>query len=83
MCGLISLKSDGNPAGISSIYIATIDPSNPTQLTSTCSVITVPEYVWELERYKVNEGPAVLQKDGKYIWHSRLREQAQNIVSDF
>ena len=58
-------KNDGNPAGISSLYIATIDPSNPTQLTSTCSVITVPEYVWELERYKVNEGPAVLQKDGK------------------
>lgn len=51
--------------GDSSIYIATIDPSNPTQLTSKCSIITVPEYSWELVNNRVDEGPAVIQKDGK------------------
>ena len=53
-----------NP-GRSSIYIAAIDPSNPTQLTSKCSIITVPEYSWELVNNRVDEGPAVIQKDGK------------------
>lgn len=51
--------------GDSSIYIATIDPANPTQLTSKCSIITVPEYKWELVNNRVDEGPAVIQKDGK------------------
>ena len=58
-------KNTDNPNGVSSIYIASIDPSDPTQLTSKCSVISVPEYSWELVRFTVNEGPSVIQKDGK------------------
>lgn len=58
-------KNTDNPNGVSSIYIASIDPSDPTQLTSKCSVIAVPEYSWELVRHPVNEGPSVIQKDGK------------------
>ena len=55
-------KTQGN---LSNIYIATINPEDPTQLTSPCSVITTPEYSWEQVVFWVNEGPAVLQKDGK------------------
>lgn len=58
-------RNTDNPNGVSSIYIASIDPDDPTQLTSKCSVIAVPEYSWELVRYTVNEGPSVIQKDGK------------------
>lgn len=57
--------ADFTQTGISSIYIATIDPSDPTQLTSPCSIISVPEYSWEYVRAVVNEGPAVFKNDGK------------------
>ena len=58
-------RNNDNPNGVSSIYLASVDPSNPTQLTSDCVVIAVPEYSWELVRFTVNEGPSVLQHDGK------------------
>ena len=58
-------RNTDNPNGVSSIYIASVDPSDPTQLTSKCSVIAVPEYTWELVRYTVNEGPSVIKNDGK------------------
>ena len=54
-----------NPNGVSSIYLASVDPSDPTQLTSNCVVIAVPEYSWEVQRFTVNEGPSVLLHDGK------------------
>ena len=57
--------ADFTQTGISSIYIATIDPSNPTQLTSPCSIISAPEYSWEYVRATVNEGPAVFKNNGK------------------
>ena len=57
--------ADFTQTGISSIYIATIDPSDPTQLTSPCSVISRPEYSWEYVRATVNEGPAVFKNNGK------------------
>ena len=60
-------KNNDNPNGVSSIYIATVNPDNPAQLTSNCSVISVPEYTWELVRYTVNEGPSVL-KNGEKIY---------------
>ena len=61
-------KTQGN---LSNVYIATIDPANPTQLTSNCSIITTPEYSWERVNIPVNEGPAVLKKDGKaYLAYS-------------
>ena len=58
-------RNTDNPNGVSSIYIASVDPSDPTQLTSKCSVIAVPEYTWELVRYTVNEGPSVIKNNGK------------------
>lgn len=58
-------RNTANPNGVSSLYIAQINPENPTQLITNCSVIAVPEYSWEVVRYVVNEGPAVIQKDGK------------------
>ncbi|MBW1654600.1 glycoside hydrolase family 43 protein [Flavobacterium quisquiliarum] len=38
---------------------------NPTTLTGPEIVITEPEFGWEREKYNVNEGPAVIQKNGK------------------
>ena len=63
LCWADFTRNEANPEGISSLYIATIDPSNPTQLTSPASVITVPEYFWENVRFRVNEGAAVIQRD--------------------
>lgn len=51
--------------GPSRLFIATIDEKDPTQLTSACGIIAIPEYVWEQRRFTVNEGPAVIQNDGK------------------
>ena len=71
LCWANFTKNEGNPEAISSLYIATIDPSDPTQLTSKASVITVPEYFWENVRHRVNEGPAVIQKgDNVYLAYS-------------
>ena len=71
LCWADFTKNEGNPEGISSLYIATIDPSNPTQLTSKASVITVPEYFWENVRFRVNEGAAVIQRgDDVYLAYS-------------
>ena len=63
LCWADFTRNEANLEGISSLYIATIDPSNPTQLTSKASVITVPEYFWENVRFRVNEGAAVIQRD--------------------
>lgn len=71
LCWADFTRNSANPEAISSLYIATIDPSNPTQLTSKASVITVPEYFWENVRFRVNEGPAVIQKNGNvYLAYS-------------
>ncbi len=71
LCWADFTKNEGNPEAISSLYLATIDPSDPTQLTSKASVITVPEYFWENVRHRVNEGPAVIQKgDNVYLAYS-------------
>lgn len=71
LCWADFTKNEGNPEAISSLYIATIDLSDPTQLTSKASVITVPEYFWENVRHRVNEGPAVIQKgDNVYLAYS-------------
>ena len=47
--------ADFTQTGISSIYIAEIDPADPTQLISPCTVISAPEYSWEYVRAVVNE----------------------------
>lgn len=51
--------------GSSSLLIATIDPADPSQLTSNATLITGPEYSWERYGIAVNEGPAVIHHDGK------------------
>lgn len=38
---------------------------DPTTLTGKEVVITKPEYSWERVKYNVNEGPAVIKKDGR------------------
>lgn len=39
--------------------------SSPTTLTGPEIVLTEPEFSWEKVKYEVNEGPAVLKKNGK------------------
>ncbi|TVZ15506.1 family 43 glycosylhydrolase [Maribacter sp. MAR_2009_72] len=38
---------------------------DPTTLTGPEIVLSIPEYEWERKKYNVNEGPAVLIKNGK------------------
>lgn len=38
---------------------------NPTTLTGPELVITEPDFSWEKVKYNVNEGPAVIKKNGK------------------
>ncbi|CAD0004371.1 glycoside hydrolase family 43 protein [Flavobacterium chungangense] len=38
---------------------------NPTTLTGPEIILTEPEFSWEREKYNVNEGPAVIKKNGK------------------
>lgn len=48
---------------ISNLYIAELE--TPTKLKTKPILLTKPEYDWELEREKVNEGPAVMKHGGK------------------
>ncbi|MBR1623455.1 MAG: family 43 glycosylhydrolase, partial [Pseudobutyrivibrio sp.] len=64
-------RNSQNPSGISDLFIATIDPENPTQLTSEAKLLTSPEYTWERVNIAVNEGPGVFHKNGKvYMTYS-------------
>lgn len=49
----------------SEIFIASME--SPTVLKSKAVSITKPEYDWEKQGFKVNEGPAVLIRNGKVI----------------
>ena len=54
------------PNGISKIYLATVNPEAPWQLTSDAVVLSEPDYAWEWSNGTIiNEGPAVLKHDGK------------------
>ncbi len=56
----------GKPSiGNTDLHIATVDEKQPWKITSNSTCITSPEYGWERVRAIVNEGPTVLQKDGK------------------
>lgn len=49
-------------------YIATVDPADPTTVTSDPVLIVSPEYAWD---NSIAEGPNVLNKDGKlYMLYS-------------
>ncbi|OPJ62386.1 family 43 glycosylhydrolase [Clostridium oryzae] len=52
-------KMDNN----SNLYIAEME--NPCKLKGNQVRLTVPEYDWECNGFKVNEGPAVIKKNGK------------------
>ena len=57
--------------GDSSLFMAEINPEDPTRLTSCPILLTKPEYDWEKIRFRVNEGAAVLKTDNKvYIFFS-------------
>lgn len=49
----------------SSLFIATIDPQKPWQLTCKPILLTKPEYDWEKIRFNVNEGASVLKTNNK------------------
>ena len=52
--------------GSANIYIATVDPSNPSKLTSKKVMLSSPDFAWEWNAGQyINEGPAVIQNDGK------------------
>lgn len=51
--------------GVSSLYIGKVDKEAPYQLTSEAVMITTPEYDWERVNEFVNEGPAVMEHNGK------------------
>ncbi|WP_232293187.1 family 43 glycosylhydrolase [Stigmatella aurantiaca] len=55
------LWAQSNPD--SNVYIAKM--SSPTTLSGAAVLLTKPEYTWETQGYRVNEGPAVLKKNGK------------------
>ncbi len=48
---------------ISNLYIAELE--SPTKLKTTQVLLTTPDYDWERVGFWVNEGPAVLKKDGR------------------
>lgn len=47
----------------SNLYIAAMD--TPWSIQKPAVMLSSPEYPWECVRYKVNEGPAVIQKNGR------------------
>ncbi len=47
----------------SSIYLAAMD--SPSSITGTPVKLSAPEYDWETIGYRVNEGPYVLQRNGR------------------
>lgn len=60
---LVWAQRDPNIKVNSNIYIAKMD--SPTTITGTPVMLSTPEFPWECVRAKVNEGPEVLQKNGR------------------
>ena len=57
--------------GDSSLFMAEINPNEPWKLINKPILLTKPEYSWELVNHRVNEGAAVLKKNGKiYVFFS-------------
>lgn len=56
-------QKDPNIEGNSNLYISRM--SNPWTLTGEQVMISTPEYDWETIGFKVNEGPAVLKRNGR------------------
>lgn len=60
---LVWAQKDPNIKGNSNLYIAPLE--NPWTIQGPQVMITKPEYNWETIGFWVNEGPAVLKKNGK------------------
>jgi len=60
---LVWAQKDPNIDSNSNIYIAKMN--GPLAITGNQVMISTPEYSWEKIGYKVNEGPAVIKKNGK------------------
>lgn len=60
---LVWAQKDPSVKGNSNIYIA--EMNNPWSIQSKQVCLTVPEYDWECIGYLVNEGPAVLKRNGR------------------
>ena len=57
--------------GDSSLFMAEIHPDEPWKLISKPILLTKPEYAWELVNHRVNEGAAVLKRNGRiYVFFS-------------
>ncbi len=62
-------QKDATLPGNSCLYIATL--SSPITLSSQPMLLTAPELKWETQGFLVNEGPAVLKRNGKiYLTYS-------------
>ncbi len=51
----------------SNLYMAQINPAEPWKTITDPVCLTKPEYYWECATFAVNEGPSVLQHDGRVI----------------
>lgn len=61
---VIWASKNGNTTN-SKLYIAQVNEGEPWKLNSNIVLLSEPECGWENVRYVVNEGPTVLQKNGK------------------
>lgn len=62
---LVWPQKDPNIKGNSNLYLAKM--SNPWTISGEQIMISTPEYEWEKIGFLVNEGPAVLKRNGKII----------------
>lgn len=60
---LVWAQKDPDIAGNSNLYIS--EMSNPWTLTGKQTMLTIPEFDWEMIGFKVNEGAAFLRKDDR------------------
>lgn len=51
----------------SNLYMAQINPEEPWKTITEPVCLTKPQYYWECARFAVNEGPSVLQHEGRVI----------------
>lgn len=58
-------QQDPNIPGNSNLYIS--EMINPWTLTGSQTLLSIPTYDWETKGFKVNEGPAVIIRNGKVI----------------
>lgn len=60
---LVWAQHEPNIGGNTSLFIAEMD--TPWSITGEQVLISTPEYDWEIQLFHVNEGPAVLKRNGR------------------